>query len=219
MDHDLLPADRPRSILQRVLGHIFPKAPDFFAMLNEQVIQSHHTTDLLVQFMNTGEAALATEIKKDEHRADRVKVRNLHALNEAFATPFDREDIYRAVMHLDDVVNYCKSTVCEMAALGVSPDPFMRDMAVQLAAGMEALIAGFARLATSPVEAQLDAHAARKAERRVEKLYRKALAELFQGDDYLNMFRRREIYRHLANGADRMAACANTLHDIVVKTT
>jgi hypothetical protein len=31
------------------------------------------------------------------------------------------------------------------------------------------------------------------------------------------MFKRREIYRHLTNGAERMAACANTLHDIVVK--
>jgi uncharacterized protein Yka (UPF0111/DUF47 family) len=32
------------------------------------------------------------------------------------------------------------------------------------------------------------------------------------------MFKRREIYRHLSNAADRMAHCANTLHDIVVKT-
>ena len=31
------------------------------------------------------------------------------------------------------------------------------------------------------------------------------------------MFKRREIYRHLTNAAERMAHCANTLHDIVVK--
>jgi len=31
------------------------------------------------------------------------------------------------------------------------------------------------------------------------------------------MFKRREIYRHLSNAADRMAHSANTLHDIVVK--
>jgi len=40
---------------------------------------------------------------------------------------------------------------------------------------------------------------------------------LFQGDDYIHMFKRREIYHHLSNAADRMANCANTLHDIVVK--
>jgi uncharacterized protein Yka (UPF0111/DUF47 family) len=31
------------------------------------------------------------------------------------------------------------------------------------------------------------------------------------------MLKRREIYQHLARAADRMAHCANTLHDIVVK--
>ena len=51
----------------------------------------------------------------------------------------------------------------------------------------------------------------------MEKAYRRAIADLFQGDDYINMFKRREIYRHLSNAADRMADAANTLHDIVVK--
>ena len=60
---------------------------------------------------------------------------------------------------------------------------------------------------------------ARKAERKAEKSYRRAIAALFQGDDYITMFKRREIYRHLSNAADRMANCANTLHDIVVKIT
>jgi len=64
-----------------------------------------------------------------------------------------------------------------------------------------------------------DADMARKAERKAEKSYRRAIAALFQGDDYITMFKRREIYRHLSNAADRMANCANTLHDIVVKIT
>jgi len=80
-----------------------------------------------------------------------------------------------------------------------------------------ALVGGFDKLGSQPASAADDANAARKAERKVEKLYRKALAELFQGDDFIHMFKRREIYRHLANAADRMAHCANTLHDIVVK--
>ena len=54
---------------------------------------------------------------------------------------------------------------------------------------------------------------------RWKKSYRRAIAALFQGEDYITMFKRREIYRHLSNAADRMANCANTLHDIVVKIT
>lgn len=211
-------SDETRSIVHRVLGRIFPRAPDFHLLLSEQADQVVHTVTLLVRFMERAEPEIARQIKKDEHAADTIKVRNLHTLNEAFSTPFDREDIYRAIMDLDEVVNYCKSTVNEMDALGVTPDVFTHDMARCLHEGVVALAGGFARLSRAPAEAAGDADIARKAERRVEKLYRKALAALFQGDDYLNMFKRREIYRHLSNAADRMAHCANTLHDIVVKT-
>ena len=65
--------------------------------------------------------------------------------------------------------------------------------------------------------ARMLADSARKSSRKVEKLYRKALAELFQGEDFLNMLKRREMYQHLDRAAERMAHCANTLHDIVVK--
>ncbi len=33
----------------------------------------------------------------------------------------------------------------------------------------------------------------------------------------VEMFKRREIYRHLSNGADRLARAADHLHDIIVK--
>jgi hypothetical protein len=120
-------------------------------------------------------------------------------------------------MDLDDVVNYCKTTVSEMDLLGVAPDKHTLNMAVRLKEGVAALVTGFAKLGAAPAAAAADADAVRKAERRVEKIYRRALADLFQGDDYTNMFKRREIYRHLSNAADRMAHGANTLHDIVVK--
>ena len=207
----------PPSRLARLLGRFFPKMPDFFGMLTEQCRQVCKTTGLLVEFMETANHDIGKQIRKDEHEADRVKIHNLHTLNEAFSTPIDREDLYRAIMDLDEVVNYCKTTVSEMEVLGLQPDKHCLEMAMHIKLGSDALLQGFGRLATTPGLAASDADAARKAERRVEKAYRRAIADLFQGDNYIHMFKQREIYRHLANAADRMAHCANTLHDIVVK--
>lgn len=206
-----------RSLLVAIFDHFFPKSANFFQMLFEQSQQVAHTVNLLVQFMETADAETGKQIKQEEHEADKIKVRNIHALNEAFSTPIDREDIYRAITDLDKVVNYCKATVSEMDVLNVGPDKFTLEMTKQLQEGVAALVIGFGKLGFTPASAQEDANTARKAERRVEKLYRIAIAELFQGDDFKIMFKRREIYRHLANAADRMAHCANTLHDIVVK--
>ena len=205
------------SIFRRLFERVFPKMPDFFALLTEQCQHVALTTGRLVEFMETGDASVGGLIREDEHEADRVKIRNLHTLNEAFSTPIDREDLYRAIIDLDEIVNYCKTTVSEMEVLGLAPDKHCLEMAMHIKLGTDALAQGYARLAREPAAAAENADAARKAERRVEKNYRRAIAELFVGDDYIHMFKRREIYRHLSNAADRMANCANTLHDIVVK--
>jgi hypothetical protein len=209
--------EQGKSLLARIFERVFPKTPNFFDMLYEQSRQVVHTVDLLVRYMERGDAAIGQRIREDEHAADKVKVANVHALNEAFSTPIDREDIYRAITTLDEVINYCKDTVSEMDALGLKPDAVTLEMAQLLHEGVVALETGFELLGHAPADAADSANAARKAERKVEKLYRRALAQLFQGEDYIHMFKRREIYRHLTNGAERMAACANTLHDIVVK--
>jgi uncharacterized protein Yka (UPF0111/DUF47 family) len=206
-----------KTMLAIILDRVFPKMPDFFHMLTEQTIKVAHTVNLLVEYMENGDPTLAEALKQDVHEADGLKVRNLHELNEAFSTPIDREDIYRAIMSLDDVVMYCKTTVHEMDVLGVKPDSFMLDISHCIKEGVDALAGGYAKLGTTPAIAALDADAARKAERKAEKMYRAALPILFEGTDYINMFKRREIYRHLTNAAEHMAQCANTLHDIVVK--
>ena len=212
-------ADGHTSVFRHVLERFFPHTPDFFRLLSEQCVMVLQTVDYLVGFMESADLELAAKVKQNEHDADIVKVRNIHQLNQAFSTPIDREDIYRSIMDLDEIVNYCKSTVGEMDVLGVSPDAFTLEMSQLLRGGVESLAQGFGRLASTPHKAAENADAARKAERRVERVYRRAIADLFQGTDYVNMFKRREIYRHLSNAADRLAHCGNTLHDIVVKIT
>ena len=206
-----------KTLLARILDKVFPKIPDFFQMLTEQNLKVAHTVNMLVEYMEQDGPEVADALKEDVHEADLIKVRNLHELNDAFSTPIDREDIYRAIMSLDDIVVYCKTTVHEMGVLNVAPDEFMCDISRHIKEGVDALAKGFALLGTSPAGAAQYADAARKAERHAGKQYRIALSTLFEGNDYVNMFKRREIYRHLTNAAHHMAQCANTLHDIVVK--
>ena len=206
-----------KSMLAIIIDRVFPKVPDFFQMLSEQNLMVSRTVDMLVEYMDQDGPEVEEALKENVHEADLIKVRNLHELNEAFSTPIDREDIYRAIMALDDIVMYCKTTVHEMDVLGVKPDDFMRSISQDIKEGVDALAAGFTKLRTAPAEAAHYADVARKAERHAEKHYRIALSTLFEGGDYVNMFKRREIYRHLTNAAQHMAQCANTLHDIVVK--
>jgi hypothetical protein len=215
MDDNQTEDNKP--IFRRLYERVFPTVADFFGMLAEQSANAAETTRLLVEFMETGDVSVSQRVRDDEHEADRIKAANLSVLSDAFSTPVDREDLFRAITTLDDIVNYCKSTVVEMDMLGLQPDKHSLQMALHIREGADALARGFARLATDPAAAGIDANAARKAERTSEKAYRRAIVELFQGDDYLNMFKRRETYRHMSNAADRVADAARALNNIVVK--
>lgn len=207
------------SLWSRLTARFLPRAPDFFALLAEQSRFVSEALAVFVEFMESGDPATGRRVRKIEHEADRLKARNMRALNEAFSTSMDREDIYRAISSLDEIINYCKTTVREMEALDLDPDKHSLNMAFRIKEGAEALERGFAGLAREPATVEGDAHAARKTERAVERIYRQALAELFQGDDYLNMFKRRELYRHLSNAADKVADASHVLLDIVVKVS
>lgn len=173
------------SRVSRLLNAMFPRMPDFYGLLNDQCNLVMLGMDAFVTFMETGDEAIAREVRRLEHEGDRLKARNIDVLNRSFATPFDREDVHRAIMAIDDGLNYAKTTVREMEILGVEPDAHMLELARFLQQGGKALQSGFAKLKANPSEAERDAAAVRKTERRAEKVYRKAIAELFDPEHYV----------------------------------
>ena len=225
------------SVVTKLVDRVFPRMPDFYGLMNDQCDLLVTTMEEFIDYMRTGKPETGKRIANIlEKQGDELKRRNLQILNKAFATPMDREEIYRAIEGIDHVVNYAKTTVREMEAFDVDPDSHTLEMAIHLKEGAEALQAGFRKISTAPTQAEPDAQAARKAERQIEKCYRRALAELFEakahhaklqeegggtGSDALRcmteILKRREIYRHLSNGGDRLAHAGQTLHDIIVK--
>ncbi|MFQ5344737.1 MAG: DUF47 domain-containing protein [Mariprofundus sp.] len=223
--------------LKKLIDNIIPPMPDFFALINEQCKLCVQTMTVFVIYMEHGGAKEASRIRQLEKHGDALKQRNSKILNRSFTTPMDREDIIDAIMSIDDIINYAKTTVREMEVLEIQPDQYMLEMAIELRDGAEALQRGFAMLSTNPAHAEDDALAARKAEQRVERVYRQAIAKLFHpgallekvpdqdgGTEHrqlalvmVDMFKHREIYRHMSNGADKLAHTADKLNDIVVK--
>ncbi|MBL8929766.1 MAG: DUF47 family protein [Kineosporiaceae bacterium] len=222
--------------LGKVISRVFPRMPNFFQLLNDQCDLAVKSGEALVQFMTTGAEADALRVREIEHEADTIKDRNMDVLNKAFSTPMDREELYRAISSIDHVINYAKTTVREMEVLGVAPDSYTLEFAERLLDGNLALQQGYRLLETDPGAAEASAAAARKAERNCEKAYRRALAELFDVEadvarleasggptggkalaQVMDVMKKREVYRHLSNAADRTARAGDVLHDIVVK--
>jgi hypothetical protein len=92
----------------------------------QEVVMSEGSNSVLGKVVGRVHALRVREL---EHAGDELKDRNMDVFNRAFSTPMDREELYRAISTIDHVINYAKTTVREMEALGVEPDQSTTEIA------------------------------------------------------------------------------------------
>jgi uncharacterized protein Yka (UPF0111/DUF47 family) len=221
------------SLPRRLWQAVFPQVPDFPALVATQASYLEEALAELASFLGENDASRAGEVRQCVARAHELARDNLDLLHRSFITRLDREDIDMLITRVDHVFDYATSSVREIELLDLAADRWMTAMVDRLQKGAGALSEGLARFRKSPSEAGPCAAQVLEAERAVEELYRDALAELFsaaafRGGDgdrdvdagvafILDRMKRREVYRHLSNAADRLADAGEALHDLSVK--
>ncbi|MGH7263638.1 MAG: DUF47 domain-containing protein [Candidatus Rokuibacteriota bacterium] len=196
---------------------LFRKDCDFFQMLAQQVAKTLEGVETLKQFVDSMDAHAGNRVKSIEEDADEIRRLLIQELNQTFVTPIDREDIFSLSRAIDDVLDYCTTTVYEFEIYELKPDDRVKVIVGILLEAAKELRNSVKHLKEYPRLAGDHAVLVKGHENRMELAYRMALAELFRGSDAIYMMKMREIYRHLSNAADRADEAANVIHNIVVK--
>ena len=195
----------------------------FITLLHQQAALALDGMDVLKAYLTKPDQALADQLTSTEKEADEARRILIDERNRTFITPFDREDIFALSRAIDDVLDYAYSTMTEIVILKVKPTEYMVRMCSLLRDATFELMMAIERLQDHPGVASEHAQRAKALENKVEKVYREALADMFQEIDSIkqlvNVMKLREVYRHLSNAADRGDEAANVLADIIVKTT
>ncbi len=196
---------------------LFRRSCDFFKLLSAQVGKTVEGLDALRQFSRTMDPAYGNRVKTIEEEADEIRRVLIQELNRTFVTPIDREDIFSLSRAIDDVLDYCTTTVYEFEIYELKADERTKVMVDILAEAARELGDAVKHLRAYPALSTEHAVQVKRQENKMELAYRMALAELFRGADAIFMMKMREIYRHLSNAADRADEAANVIHSIVVK--
>ena len=230
-------SDTPSPSWWRRLWHlIVPNMPDFYGLLETQADNLRATVAMLADYLEDSNIELATQLHELVDEGHVLRDNTLRTLYSSFITPIDREDIYKLAMAIDHILDYLKNTVREVEVLQIEPDEWMQHMTSELVEGVASLALGLARFRAGQSRDVAQTVQTREAERRVEDLYRGALENMFQGEAYQKLaedteppavrdcldfvvtrIKRREVYRHLSNAADRLAHAGETLRDISIK--
>ncbi len=197
----------------------------FVGMLIEQTQITVEGLKLLEKWMAKPELKdkAIDQMRVKEVEADEVRRILIDELHNTFITPLDREDIFMISLYIDDILDYCYSTVEEMQLLGTEADEYLMKMVTLTREATQELEMAFHTIFTNPRVAGEHARRAKKIENEVEHLYRVAIGDLFvKAKDFeplMIMLRRREVYRHVSNMADQADRAADILGMVVMKLT
>lgn len=195
---------------------LFPQTPDVVGTLRRQLAVTIEGLDAFGAWARGDESA-ALQVRDCEHRADAVK-RELHrALREAFVTPLEPEDLFALSRGVDRLINQAKDAVRESEVMACPPDPplaAMADLTASAARELDAAVEGLTKDGRGTTAA---AERAIKAARRIERVYRAAMAELLTVDDLREVMARRELYRRGSRLAESIVEVAERVLYAVVK--
>ncbi len=207
--------------MARRLSWFLPENPDVLGMLRKQAEITERGMDALNAWA-AGEEEAAQRLRDAEHEADTQKRALRIALKSAFITPIGAEDIFVMSGRLDAVLNGAKDAVRESEIMAMAPDEAVVAMCGFLNEGVHLLARAFAHIAgdsddDGETEATDAADAAVKAQRQVERVYRRAMSSLLEVEDLRAVMGRRELYRRFSRISDDVTEVAERVWYAAVK--
>jgi predicted phosphate transport protein (TIGR00153 family) len=164
--------------------------------------------------------ARVAEIQLLEKRGDDIDREINQRLEDAFVTPFDREDIHDLTIQLDDVVDGIQSVAETMVIYDVDrPTDEARQLAQILADQSDALVSALRKL-DGLKDLDADLTRVHDLEHEADTLSRAAVARLFRdGTDPLYVIKWRDLYRELENAIDASEDAAEAIERMFHKAT
>ena len=184
-----------------------PESPDVFGQLRRQAAITIEGLDAFVAWA-AGDGAAAQTVRAAEHRADSAKGELRQTLRSAFVVPLEPEDVFALSRGIDSILNSAKDAIGESEVMACPPDAALARMAALLLEALRHIDEAIARLAARRDSAGEAVDAAVKAERRLEKEYRAAMAALLELEDLREVTARRELYRRCSRIGDAVVEVA-----------
>ena len=201
---------------------LVPQEREYFRLFSEFAATLDQAAQLLARLMHDFDSLKGTarEMVELEHVGDKIVHDIVKRLNKTFITPLDREDIYDLAATLDEVLDSIEAAA-DMLLL------YRIEKPAQHAVEQSAVIAkqtAVLRLAIDSLEKRkgLNDHwiEVNRLENDGDRLYRDAVAELFDGDmKCTDIIKWKDIYSTLEHAIDDCEHVANIIESIVLKNT
>ena len=193
---------------------ILPKDPKFFELFIADGDNLEAATGALNEMVEQYDRLdeRVANIQALEKRGDEIDREVTRKLEDAFVTPFDREDIHELVSRLDDVVDGVQAIAETFVIYGVTaPTPEARRLAAILDGQGKELAQALRKLdGLKDLERHFDA--VHELENEADGLSRAAVAKLFRDDlPPIDVIKWRDLYNYLEEAIDAAEDAAEAM--------
>jgi len=197
---------------------------EIMAILNDLAGKSEESAKLLVDIFANFDKLYEnhSEIEKIEKEADKLTHSIFEELNKTFITPLDREDISRIASKTDDIIDYIEGISGRIIGFKIkSSPPYMLEIAKEIHNSTKEINFMITRLNKVKADKSIIEHCriVNEQEHNVDTIYRKAIGELFETTDIINLIKLKDTYEALEHASDRCLDVADSIEDIVLKYT
>ncbi len=198
-----------------------PTGEKFFSLFSAAGTNIGAAVEILTDYVRAPigqRGTLAARMRDAEHAGDDATHAIIAHLDRSFVTPFDREDIYRLAIRLDDVIDYMDAAVDLATLYRVGELPPEVHTQVDLLCQCAQLTAEAMPRLAAPQNLTSYWVDVNELENQADQVYRNLLSELFNSRlDPLTVMKLKEIVDQLESAADAFEHVADVVHTIAVK--
>jgi uncharacterized protein len=204
---------------------LLPRETSYFDQFEQQGRKTVEGCRALLDLLdNLGDVpARAKHIKQIEEECDTITHGVVASLHKTFITPIDRNDIYRLITKMDDVMDFVDAVAERLSLYQISTGgEELRDLAVTLLACAERVleaVTGLRNLKNSDLILEKCVEINR-LENVADGQLRHSLAKLFRDEkDPIAVIKWKEIYELLETATDRCEDVANVIEGVVLENS
>ncbi len=212
--------------LNSIFASLMPKEEKFFpqyqAIADRIVMGADIFTELVGSNEHDKQVELYTKIKTLETECDHLIVNVFEELNDAFVTPFDREDMHQLCDDMDDVMDYINASAKRLMLYHPATIPakalHMAEVILEGAKAIQAAVRELSHINKQPEIALQQCEKLHELEHEGDDVYDNFVKELFETEnDVKELIKIEEIMQNMEEATDRANHVGKTLKTIIVK--
>ena len=190
----------------------------FLKLLQDQDTLTLKGLDLLKDYMQCQEPAVAQQLTGTEKEADEVRRILIDELNRTFVTPMDREDIHALGSALDDVLDLVDAAASRLVTYKVTAvTPGARQLSKVILHGTEMVLQAVSEL-NKPHNILEYCEKIAMLEEEADRIKGECVARLFENSaNPIEIIKWKEIYEVLEATTDKCEDVADVLEAVVLK--